>query len=334
MTINYQQKCTKIVLFFVYMRKKVYLCTANSGMMNREKEIVRITLWGSLVNVLLTALKFAAGILGASAAMIADAVHSLSDLLTDFVVLLFVRISSRPADEEHPYGHGKYETLATTIVAVALLAAGGVLAAQGVEKILCAIRGEELVIPGRIALWAALISIAAKELIYQLTARVGRRVHSSALEANAWHHRTDALSSVATAIGIGGALLFGGKWAILDPIAAVLVSVFILIAAAKLLHEALQDLLEKRLPDEVEQQIRDIVAADTAMSELHKLRTRRVGNVYSIEMHLRMPGNTSLYEAHHHSMLLEQRLREQFGQETLISIHLEPHKVNGVYQPD
>lgn len=292
----------------------------------REKEIVRITLWGSVVNVTLTALKFAAGILGCSAAMIADAVHSLSDLLTDFVVLLFVRISSRPADSDHPYGHGKYETLATAIVAVALLAAGGVLAAEGVQKILSAIHGEELVMPGRIALWAALISIAAKEIIYWLTIRVSRRVQSSALEANAWHHRTDALSSVATSIGIGGALLFGGKWAILDPIAAVLVSIFILVAAARLLHEALQDLLEKRLPEEVENEIRAMVAADSEMSEMHKLRTRRVGNVYSIEMHLRMDGNMPLAEAHRHSAMLEQRLRERFGQQTMITIHMEPLK--------
>lgn len=301
--------------------------------MSREKEIVHITLWGSVVNVALTTLKFVAGIMGCSAAMIADAVHSLSDLLTDFVVLLFVRISSRPADQKHPYGHGKYETLATTIVAMALLIAGGVLMLEGVEKIIAALRGEELTMPGRIALWAALISIASKELIYQLTMRVARRVDSSALEANAWHHRTDALSSVATAIGIGGALLFGGRWAILDPIAAVLVSLFILIAAAKLLYEAVEDLMEKRLPEEVEQQIRDIVAQDTEMSELHKLRTRRVGSVYSIDMHLRMSGDTSLYEAHRHSMLLEQRLREHFGQETLVTIHLEPYKVNGEYQP-
>ena len=295
--------------------------------MTREKEIVRITLWGSAVNVALTAMKFVAGIIGCSAAMIADAVHSLSDLLTDFVVLLFVKISSRPADNEHPYGHGKYETLATSIVAIALLLAGGVLAAEGIRKILSAIHGAELVMPGRIALWAALISIAAKETIYWLTVRVSRRVQSSVLEANAWHHRTDALSSIATAIGIGGALIFGGNWAILDPIAAVLVSIFIIVTAAKLLHEAVQELMEKRLPEEVEQQIRDIVAQDSEMSEMHHLRTRRVGNVFSIEMHLRMNGNISLYEAHRHSVLLEQKLRERFGPATLITIHLEPLKM-------
>ena len=301
--------------------------------MNREKEIVHITLWGTVVNVLLTAVKFAAGIIGCSAAMIADAVHSLTDLLTDFVVLLFVKISYRPADAEHPYGHGKYETLATTMVAIALLAAGGVLLAGGIERIMSAMRGEELALPGRIALWAALISIAAKETIYWFTVHVARRTESQALEANAWHHRTDALSSVATALGIGGALLFGGKWAVLDPVAAVLVSIFILVAAGKLLHEAVQELLEKRLPEEVENEIRAIVAQDGEMKELHKLRTRRVGNVCSIEMHLRMPGSVSLNEAHRHSMDLERRLRERFGQNTMISIHLEPLKVNGIYQP-
>ena len=302
--------------------------------MTREKEIIRITLWGSLVNVMLTALKFAAGIIGCSAAMIADAVHSLSDLLTDFVVLLFIKISSRPADNEHPYGHGKYETLAAAVVAIALLVAGGILAAEGVKKIVSAIHGADLVIPGKIALWAALISIAAKEAIYQITIRVSRRLNSQALAANAWHHRTDALSSIATAIGIGGALWFGGKWAILDPIAAVLVSVFIIITAGKLLHEAVQELMEKRLPEEVEQQICEIVAQDSEMSEMHHLRTRRVGSVYSIEMHLRMHGNVSLYEAHRHSALLEQKLRERFGAATLITIHLEPLKANGNYLPD
>ena len=299
--------------------------------MKREKEIYRITLAGSGVNLLLTGLKFAAGVIGASAAMIADAVHSLSDLLTDFIVLVFVRISSRPADEDHHYGHGKYETLATAIVGIALIAAGGVLLAGGVEKIVAAARGEELVMPGRIALWAALISIAAKETIYWLTVRVAKRVNSPALQANAWHHRTDALSSVATAVGIGGALLFGGRWAILDPIAAVLVSIFIIATASKLIYEAMQDLLEKSLPAEVEKKISEIVMEDKEMSEMHHLRTRRVGNVYSIEMHLRMPGESSLYEAHRHSMLIEQRLREEFGANTLVNIHIEPLKVNGKY---
>lgn len=299
----------------------------------RQKEIYQVTLLGSVVNLMLVGLKFAAGILGASAAMVADAVHSLSDLFTDFIVLIFVRISGRPADDDHHYGHGKYETLATTIVGLSLLVVGALLMANAIQKILLTIDGNVLEAPGRIALWAALASIILKELVYQITVRVGHRQQSDAVIANAWHHRSDALSSIGTAIGIGGAILFGNKWTVLDPIAAIIVSIFIVITAAKLLKGALQDLLEKSLPPEVEQKIRDIVAEDKQLSEMHHLRTRRVGNIYSIEMHLRMPGDTSLYEAHHHTVLLEERLRQQYGQATLINIHIEPIKVNGAYNP-
>ena len=229
-------------------------------MESRQSSIYRITILGSIVNLLLVSLKFIAGVLGASAAMIADAVHSLSDLLTDFIVLIFVKISGKPADEDHPYGHGKYETLATTIIGMALLVAGAMLMAQGVEKIIAIFQGQQIVVPGTIALWAALISIALKELIYQLTIRVAKRVKSEAVAANAWHHRTDALSSIGTAIGIGGAIILGDKWAVLDPIAACVVSIFIILAAARLLRDAVGELTEHRLPEEVEQKIREIVS--------------------------------------------------------------------------
>ena len=240
---------------------------------SRQSSIYRITILGSIVNLLLVGLKFIAGVLGASAAMIADAVHSLSDLLTDFIVLIFVKISTKPADEDHPYGHGKFETLATTIIGMALLAVGAMLMAQGVEKIIAVFQGQPIAVPGAIAFWAALISIALKELIYQLTIRVAKRVKSDAVAANAWHHRTDALSSIGTAIGIGGAILLGNKWAVLDPIAACVVSIFIILAAARLLRDALGELMEHRLPEEVEQKIRDIVSEDADLQQLHHLRS-------------------------------------------------------------
>lgn len=303
-------------------------------MESRQSSIYRITILGSIVNLLLVGLKFIAGVLGASAAMIADAVHSLSDLLTDFIVLIFVKISGKPADKDHPYGHGKYETLATTIIGMALLVVGAMLMAQGVEKIIATFQGQPLAVPGKIALWAALISIALKELIYQLTIRVAKRVKSDAVAANAWHHRTDALSSIGTAIGIGGAILLGDKWAVLDPIAACVVSIFIILAAARLLRDAVGELMEHRLPEEVEQKIREIVSEDAELQQLHHLRTRQVGNVYSINMHLRMPGDTSLNNAHYHSWKLEQRLRAAFGENTIINIHIEPFKVNGEYVHD
>lgn len=301
----------------------------------RERQIYRVTIFGGIINTLLVVLKFLAGIFGHSAAMLADAVHSLSDFLTDIIVLVFVRVSNRPEDLGHGYGHGKYETLATTLVGMALLLVGALLMASGVQKIVLFVQGTPLPAPEKIALWAALVSILLKELTYQITARVGKRVASPAVVANAWHHRSDALSSIGTALGIGGAILLGNRYAVLDPIAACIVSIFIIVAATKICKEALSDLLEHSLPAEQLRVIEAIVAEDPAFSEMHHLRTRRIGDHAAIEMHLRMPGSISLYEAHHHSILLEQRLKDHFGERTHVAIHLEPLKQDGQYlQPN
>ena len=300
--------------------------------MERTKEIYIITLWGGFANLVLVALKFVAGVLGASAAMIADAVHSLSDLLTDVIVLVFVKIGNKPADGDHNYGHGKYETLATLIVGLSLLAVGGKLLADGVNKIMASIGGEVLNTPGWIAFAAAIVSIVIKEVLFQVTVKVGRKTKSDAVVANAWHHRTDALSSIGTAIGIGGAVFLGQKWAILDPIAAAVVSIFIIIAAVKILLPALNQLMDKSLPADEEEKIRAIVAEDPELSDLHHLRTRHVGNVHSIEMHVRMPGDVTLDIAHKHSMDLEARIREELGPESIVNIHIEPLKVDGKYR--
>lgn len=297
----------------------------------RERSIYNITLLGGVINIILLLFKFLAGVLGHSAAMIADAVHSLSDFLTDIVVLVFVKISNRPADHDHDYGHGKYETLATFFIGIALLAVGGTLAANGIEKILRVVHGEQLPVPGWIAFWAAIVSIVLKEFTYHITARVGKRVHSDAVVANAWHHRSDAFSSIGAALGIGGAILLGQRWTILDPIAAVIVSILIIVMAAKLVYGALGEFLEKSLPDDIEQQIISIVQQDKEMTELHHLRTRSVGNHYAIEMHLRMRGDTPLYVAHQHATDLEKRLKQHFGAQTHVGIHIEPIKVNGEY---
>lgn len=293
---------------------------------NRNIAIYRVTLWGAIVNFLLVALKFVAGIIGHSAAMIADAVHSLSDLLTDFIVVFFVHISSKPADADHHYGHGKYETLATLLVGASLLVVGAVLLKNSSTKIFDAIQGNPPAVPRFIALGAAIASIILKELIYHVTLGVGKRVRSDAVIANAWHHRTDALSSIGTGLGIGGALMLGSDWAVLDPIAASIVSILIVFTAMKIMARALNELLEKSLPKEVEDEIRRIVEEESDFQCLHNLRTRSIGSVYSIEMHLRIDGNTPLFEAHHRSALLEKRLREAFGNATLINLHIEPLK--------
>lgn len=298
---------------------------------DREKSIYRVTLAGSAVNVVLLVFKFVAGFLGGSAAMIADAVHSLSDFITDVIVLLFVRLSSKPEDSDHDYGHGKYETLATSLIGLALLCVGVMIMYNGVRSIVSAVMGNPLPQPGMIALTAALVSIALKEWAYRFTAKVGRECESQAVVANAWHHRSDALSSIGTAVGIGGAILLGEKWAVLDPIAAVVVSVFIIRTAWQLTKQSAGELLEQSLPAEMEREIETIVASEPMASEVHHLRTRRIGSHIAIEMHLRMPGDISLYESHLHATNIEQELRKRFGASTHIGLHVEPLKINGKY---
>ncbi len=295
-------------------------------MQPRDRRIYRITLAGSIVNVVLLVFKFAAGILGHSAAMIADAIHSLSDFLTDIIVIVFVRLSSKPADHDHDYGHGKYETLATSVIGLALAVVAVLIGWDGIEKIADALQGNRLESPGIIALWAALLSITLKEWIFRATRKVANEVKSKALEANAWHHRSDALSSVGTAIGIGGAVMLGDGWAILDPIAAIVVCVLIIVTAFRIIRQASGELLEESLPKETEDRIEQIVYQDTLVSDIHKLHTRRIGNIIAIEMHLRMPAGITLAESHVHATAIEQSLKTEFGKGTHIMLHIEPTK--------
>lgn len=294
--------------------------------MEREKEIFRVTIWGGIINVVLLVVKFAAGIFGHSAAMIADAVHSLTDFATDVVVLVFVHLGNKPADRDHDYGHGKYETLATAIIGTSLLAVGVLIFCSGAGKTWRVIQGEMLPSPGKVALVAAVASIVLKEWAYRFTVKVGKRCQSEAVVANAWHHRSDALSSVGTMIGIGGAILLGNRWTVLDPLASIVVSVFIVRAAWQLMMESMKELTEASLSDEDEAVIMHIAASEPGVSEVHNLRTRRVGNRIAIEMHARMLGSTPLVEAHLHATAIEHRIKEHFGPDTLVSIHLEPVK--------
>ena len=295
--------------------------------MNREKEIFKVTLVGSAANVLLTVFKFIAGVVGNSAAMVADAVHSLSDLLTDAIVLCFVRISGKPEDCGHDYGHGKYETLATTLIGIALSAVAIGIGYKAVTAFLYWLQGGMLATPGMLALWAAVVSIAIKELVYHYTVHKGRVLNSPAVEANAWHHRSDALSSIGTLVGIGGAILLGKRWTVLDPLASLVVSFFIMRVAWKLLKQGLDELMEASLPEEVESEILAIVNTFPDVQDPHHLRTRRIGSRYAIELHIRMDGSTPLSIAHTRTYEIEQALRQHFGTDTHVTIHVEPtHK--------
>ena len=294
--------------------------------MNREKEIYKVTLVGSAGNLALLTFKFVAGVLGHSAAMMADAVHSLSDFFTDLIVLLFVKVSSKPQDESHDYGHGKFENIATLLIGLALVGAAIGIIVSGSVKFAHWLGGESLEVPGRLALWAALVSIVVKEALYRYTAASGRKLDSQVMVANAWHHRSDALSSIGAALGIGGALVLGKRWAVLDPLASIVVGGMLLKAAWDLLKDSLGDLTDQSLSAREEKEIVEIITSFPEVSDPHNLRTRRIGNRVAIESHIRMEGTLPLSRAHELASAIERKLKERFGREALVTLHMEPKK--------
>ena len=292
----------------------------------RKRKIYHVTFVGLVVNLVLSLLKLAAGVLGRSGAMVADAVHSFSDLATDVVVIAFARISAKPRDPGHDYGHGKYETLATIIISLALGVVGAGILLNSIEGIRVVVEGGSLPRPGAVALIAAVVSILAKEILYRYTVREGRALQSPSVVANAWHHRSDALSSLGTLAGIGCAYFLGAKWRIADPIAALIVAVFIFKIAFDLIRTGLGELLEQSLPEDVEQEILAIVTSNPEIREPHNLRTRRIGASIAIEVHVRMDGQMTVEHSHALTVEIERRLRARFGEGTMIAIHVEPVK--------
>ena len=294
--------------------------------MNREREIYKVTLVGSVGNAILLTFKFVAGIAGNSSAMIADAVHSLSDFVTDILVLVFVSISAKPQDQSHDYGHGKFETIASFLIALALMAAAMGIVVSGTMKFLSWLDGNELKTPGWIALWAALLSIAIKELLYQYTMHRARKLDSQVMVANAWHHRSDSLSSIGAAIGIGLAIWLGQRWTVLDPLASIVVGLMLVKVAYELLKTSMGELTECSLPEETENEIIEIILSFNDVGQLHNLRTRRIGNRIAIEAHVRMDGQLPLYVVHERATTIEQKLKERLGPTTHVSLHMEPMK--------
>lgn len=293
-------------------------------MNERRKDINSVTLWGAAVNLLLTAGKILAGVFGRSAAMVADGVHSLSDLMSDAVVLIFTHISSKDKDSRHRFGHGKFETMATVMISIILVIAAARLMNSGIRNILACIKGEVLPRPGYIALAAAVVSIVSKELLYQWTAAVGKRTGSSAVMANAWHHRSDALSSIGALLGIGGAIILGDRWTILDPITSCAISIAIMVVAVKMALPSLEELLETSLPEEIEKEIMDIAGSVPGVADIHDLKTRRNGMSFIIDAHVVVNPEMTIVEAHDIATAVEEALSGRFGNETQTSIHIEP----------
>lgn len=292
--------------------------------MDRTAKVTFVTLVGSVVNIILTVFKIIAGVFGRSTAMIADGIHSLSDLLSDIVVIVFVKISAKGRDKDHDYGHGKFETFATLIISLMLIVVAANLMSSGISKIRLILDGGEVSSPGMIALWAAVASIVLKEILYRYTIVQGKVLNSPMMIANAWHHRSDAFSSIGSLLGIAGAIFLGDKFVILDPITGCVISIFILVMAVKMSVPAIKELLDVSLPDDVEDKIETTAKSIKGVIDLHELKTRREGPGIIMEGHLVLDSEISLKEAHDISKKVEEALRKEFGAETQISLHLEP----------
>ncbi len=284
----------------------------------------RVTWIGMIWNVFLTILKFIVGFIARSSALIADAVHSLSDFASDISVLIGLKVAAKPVDQDHNYGHGKFETLAAIIVGVMLFIVGIGILWNSITIIYDHFNGETLIRPGIIALYAIIISILVKEGLYQYTVKSGKSLSSQVLIANAWHHRSDALSSIAVLIGVSGAILLGDRWVILDPISAALVSILILKVAAQTSYDSFNELMEVSLSKEYQKEILKLVADVPGVNIPHNLRTRKIGNIIAIDMHIKVNKNLSIIKAHDISTSVEKKLKASFGTDSFISIHVEP----------
>jgi len=284
---------------------------------SREKIIRSITLWGALLNFFLMLLKLISGVLIKSSALIADGVHSLSDLATDFIVLIGTRLSSKPADKNHPYGHGKLETIASQLIALVLLVISfGLIWSAGVS-----IYRHEHTYPGYLVLVVAAVSVITKEIIFSKTRRISRITHSTALYANAWHHRSDSFSSVAVLIG-GIISLLG--WGHADQLATIVVGFMIMGIAGKILFEGVMELAEHSADKESIQKIEEVLTEEKGISGWHALRTRKLGGELCIDVHVLVDSTLPVLEGHDISVELEKKIKSVLSKPLNILVHIEP----------
>lgn len=293
---------------------------------DREKKAARVTWVGFFTNLILSAAKIVAGVVGRSSAMVADGIHSLSDFVTDFIVIIFIKISSKNEDSDHPYGHGKFETFATMLISFALFIVAIGIFYSGSVKIYEVLNGRTIERPTYLALIMAAVSIVVKEGLYWYTIIIGRKIENPAVIANGWHHRSDAISSIGTLIGISGAMFLGERWRILDPITSVIVGIFIIGVAYKLARPSIQELLEMSLPQEIKQNIEQKIQATPGVITFHHLRTRKNGNAFIIDMHIKVDARSSIVEAHDIATHVENNLKAAFGKHTQVNVHIEPYQ--------
>jgi cation diffusion facilitator family transporter len=285
----------------------------------QARVVKRVTWIGLAANLALAGIKLAAGLLGNSQAVVADAVHSLSDCVTDLAILIGVRYWSQPPDAEHPYGHRRIETLVTVFIGLAL---AGVAIGLSWDAIDALIVGGHTA-PGPIALGAAVLSIVIKEVLFHYTKAAGARVDSSALKANAWHHRSDALSSVPAALAVGGAML-DPALAFLDSVGAIAVSLFILLAAWKIVAPALDQLIDRGAPPEVAGEITRVAMSVPGVREVHKVRTRHSGLGLHVDLHALVEDELTVQQAHDIATEIKSRLLEHGPKVLDVVVHVEP----------
>lgn len=287
--------------------------------------VKKVTFVGFWVNVVLMILKLVIGYYGRSDALVADGFHSMSDLVSDIVVLAFAGIAYKAADDDHPYGHGKYETLSGLIISVSLLAVSVWIVVSGISAIRHSLF-DGMILP-RPDIWTLVVaaaSIGAKEVLFRYTIYHGRRIDSSAVIVNAWHHRSDAISSIATLVGVSASYFLGESWRILDPIVSVVIAFFIGWTAFRLATPALNELLEKALPKEVTDRAAAVIASTPGVENFHRLRTRRNGHSYIFDVHIRVRADLSVARGHEIATAVEHRLAKEFGPHTIVTVHVEP----------
>ena len=284
----------------------------------RYKEVRKVTLVGAVLDLLLGVVKIVIGISSGSQALFADGVHSLSDLATDFLVLFAAKHSHREADAEHPYGHGRIETVATVALGAALIVVALGISYDALRRML---EPELLMHPGMLAMAVALVSVVSKEVIYQYTARAARRLRSKMLLANAWHSRTDAISSIIVMIGIGGAM---AGYPYLDAIAAVAVALMIAKIGWDLLWKSLQELIDTSLEDEQLEAIRNSIIGVHGVNALHMLRTRRSGNDALVDVHILVDPALSVSEGHQIGEQVRGVLIDQMEEVSDVTVHIDP----------
>jgi cation diffusion facilitator family transporter len=289
----------------------------------RERYVRKVTWIGLLTNIGLSGLKFAAGYFGRSQALIADAIHSLTDTTTDIAIIAGSHYWSRPADEDHPYGHRRLETLVTAFIGIMLVAAGIGIGWEAISTL----HKKQAASPGWIALYAAMASIVVKEVLYRWTAAVGKKIKSPALAANAWHHRTDAISSLPVLVAVGGALIFP-TWSFLDRVGAVIVSIFILHAALKIIWPAVSELIDAGVPEEIQNKIMGIASNTMGVREVHAIRSRYISSSIQIDLHIVVDGNISVREGHTIADSVEGNIIGGIPEVLEVVVHVDPSQVS------